>query len=270
MMLFTRSSISKFAVFTTAALALTGALHAQSAVLMAANDSIPVVAVSANESSSVLPDAPSTTAVKSSTSADNALDMLAPGGNTAPKYALVIQPDQTAQRLGAGGKVILGLRASASLTTIAGAVISSGYSHLTDGAPNYGVDRTAYAQRFGAAMARGASQNIFTDSVLAPVFHTDPRYYVLGDGNNIAKRAVYAATRVLVTRTDGGRKTVNAPLLVGYLGAAGLNNAYYPQINRNTKDTFFEYGGSLGGAALSYVFNEFQDDLLRAVHLKKK
>jgi hypothetical protein len=231
---------------------------AQQPVLLASADT-------AVESSSVLPDAPSSTLRTS----PDAADFAPMSGGQAPKYSLVIEPGQTAQHLSGGDKVVLGIRSIATVPTLAGALLSSGYSHLTDGQPNYGVDREAFAKRFGASMARGASQDIFTTSILSPVMHMDTRYYVLGDGHNVAKRAVYAATRVLVGKTDGGRNTVNAPLLIGYAGAAALTNVYYPQINRNFKDTASSYGGSLGGAALGFVFNEFEGDILRALHMKK-
>lgn len=221
--------------------------------------------IASAESSSVLPEAPSETLHAYTQPADG----VAAPQNEAPKYSAVIEPGQTAQHLSGGDKVVLGIREIASFTTLAGALISSGYSHLTDGQPNYGVNREAFAKRFGAAMARGASQDIFTTSVLSPVMHMDERYYVLGDGHNVAHRAVYAATRVLIAKTDSGRNTVNAPLLVGYAGAAALTNTYYPEFNRNFKDTALGYGSSLGGSALGFVFNEFEGDILRAIHLKK-
>lgn len=233
-------------------------VFAQEPTLLASADT-------ATESSSVLPEAPSTVLKTYTAPADAAA--FAP--NEAPKYSFVIEPGQTAQHLNGGEKVMLGVRTTFSLTSLAGAVISAGYSHLTDGQPNYGTNGEAFGKRFGASLARGASQNIFTNAVLAPTLHMDERYYEMGRGHNIVHRGLYAATRVLIAKTDSGRNTVNAPLLVGYAGAAALTNTYYPQINRNFKDTALGYGGSLGGAALGYVFNEFQNDILRAIHLKK-
>lgn len=167
-----------------------------------------------------------------------------------------------------GDKVVAGIRNLASPISLVGTIISAGYSHLTDGQPNYGVDGTAFGKRFGAGVARSASQDIFTNSVLAPILHQDPRYYVLGSGSGFFHRVVYAATRPLITRTDGGRTTVNASMLIGYAGAAALTPTYYPTINHNFRDVASTYGSSLGGAAIGFAFTEFSDQLFKVIHMK--
>lgn len=255
-------ALRSFAVATFSTLMFASAAFAQQSTLLSANAPVINPAV---ESSSALPEAPSATLHAYTLPEDRMLQQR----SEAPKYSSVIEPGQTAQRLSAGDKVVLGFRDVATVPTLAGALISAGYAHLTDGQPNYGVNREAFAKRFGASMARGASQDIFTTSILSPVMHMDERYYVMGRGHNVVHRAVYAATRVLIAKTDGGRNTVNAPLLIGYAGSAALTNTYYPQINRNFKDTALGYGSSLGGSALGFVFDEFESDILRALHLKK-
>ncbi len=224
--------------------------------------------MAAAESSSVpdanvLPDAPSSTV--SHTAALSTAQ--ARGGRTAPKHAKFIAADENAQTITAGDKVVIAVRQLVSPLSLGGEIISAGYTHLTNGAPNYGTDGNAFAQRFGASVARGSSQEIFSDGVFAPILHIDPRYYVEGSNFSFVHRAFYAATRVLVARTDGGRNTVNAPLVLGYAASAALNNAYYPQINRNFKDTASGFGGSLGGAAIGFVFSEFAGRFVKAVHM---
>ena len=187
----------------------------------------------------------------------------------APKYANAIPSGWTASRLSPGNKVVLGFRNLVSPVSLAGTIISAGYSHVTDGQPNYGVDGTAFAQRFGAGMARSASQEIFTTSIMSPILHQDPRYYVLGSQASFFHRVVYVATRPLIGRTDGGRATVNASLLIGYAGAAALTRTYYPPINQNFTDEARTFGSSLGGAAIGFAFEEFSDQLLKAVHMKR-
>lgn len=188
----------------------------------------------------------------------------------AGKYEKLIYPDEEAQPISARDKFAMGLRDMYSPLNVSGAVLAAGWEQAVNGAPNYGTNRMAFAQRFGAGMARGSSQGLFSDGILAPVFHADPRYYVQGRAHSIAHRSGYAVSRVFVTRTDSGRQTVNAPLLIGYAGAAALTNTYYPQINRNFKDTASDYAGSLGGAALGFLVNEFSGELLKVIHIKNK
>lgn len=154
--------------------------------------------------------------------------------------------------------------------SITGWFISAGWSHLLDHSPNYGTDKGAFGERLGAAAIRGISEDVLSTSVMAPVFHEDPRYYRMGrQGHSLTQRAVYAATRVLITKSDSGRETANLSLITGDLEASVLTNAYYPARNRTAGRTILTFGTSLGGAALGFGVNEFLDDALELVHLKK-
>jgi len=167
-------------------------------------------------------------------------------------------------------KILFGLRNSATPFSAAGWAFSSGYSHLLNNSPNYGTNSEAFAQRLGSAAARGASNSIFSSSIMAPIFHEDPRYYVMGRGHPIAKRTFYAVTRALVTRTDSGHATPNFALLSGNLAGSALTNAYYPPLNRGFGENAKTFGLSLAGSAFGFVVNEFYTDALELVHLKKK
>jgi hypothetical protein len=171
--------------------------------------------------------------------------------------------------LSAKDKFLLGAKDAVTPYAMASWFISAGWSQLTNGQPNYGTDKGAYGQRLGAAAIRASSEGIFSTSIMANVFHEDPRYYRMGPGHNIARRAVYAATRVLVTRTDSGRATPNLSLITGNLAGAALTNAYYPPLNHGAKQTMLIFGSSLGGSALGFGVSEFLQDALELAHLKK-
>ncbi len=239
--------------------------------LDAAASAAPVIAGSSSSPVSdavPLPDAPSASALGAS--APEAGQTASTGGNVAPKYEKSISPDQTAQPLTGRDKVVLSLRQLYAPIPVAGIILSGGYTHLVNGSPNYGTNGVAAAKRIGASFVRSESQELFSGAILSPLLHTDPRYYVQGSQHSFVHRVFYAGTRVLVTKTDSGRSTVNAPLLIGYAASSALNYAYYPPINRNFKDTASEFGGSLGGEAIGFLFNEFFDGVLRAIHLEAK
>jgi hypothetical protein len=181
-----------------------------------------------------------------------------------------VLPGQIAPKQTSRDKFVLSVKDSVSPFGLAGSIISAGYSHGFNNSPNYGTDGQAFAQRVGAAVARNASQNIFSEGILAPVLHEDPRYYQMGNKKNVVHRAAYAATRVLVTRGDNGNERPNLSLLGGYLGAAFLTSTYYPAKNTTVSENLQTYGGSLGGAAIGFVVNEFLSDTLQLLHLKKK
>ena len=185
----------------------------------------------------------------------------------APKYASTILPGQGAVPLTAGDKVVFAIRDTTSPYAFLSRVVSATYSQAVDSQPHYGQGWAPYGQRIGAAYARGTVQDLATEAVFDPIFRDDPRYYILGRQHKFFNRVVYAATRVVITRTDSGHNTVNAPLLLGYAAAAGANFAYYPHRDRNFDDAAKGYAGSLGGGVLGMEVSEFIGDALRIVHL---
>jgi hypothetical protein len=188
-------------------------------------------------------------------------------GTVAPKYKKYIPAGEQGQALDAHDKVIVGARDLYAVSSILAIVIDAGYSHVSNGQPNYGTNSKAFAKRLGATAIRDTSEGIFTDMVFAPIYHEDPRYYIEGPQYGFFHRAIYAATRPIITRTDSGHQTINAAMLTGYAAGSALSYAYYPSINQNFKDTAATYGGSIGGAALGFFVSEFAPDVLKKLHI---
>lgn len=191
------------------------------------------------------------------------------GRPVAKKYASLIYPGQQALPLSATDKMVYALPDAFGLMNLASIMASAGWSHLVDSSPHYGHNSEAFGKRVGAAALRNVTQSLSTDAVFAPIFHDDPRYYQMGRDHGFFKRGFYAASRVLVTRSDSGHQTLNAPLLLGYGTAAGISNIIYPDQDTGAGATLANYGTSLGGAAVGMLANEFLDDALRIVHLRK-
>ena len=228
-------------------------------------------AVSYAVTTASLPDAPSPTS--SSLGADGQSGIAPSPGSAnrtvAAKYAGIILPGQTSVPLTTGNKIAYSFTDAFNPFALAGVTASAVYSHVVNSAPRYGTNAQAFGRREGVSALRNTIQTLSTDAVFAPIFHDDPRYYELGPPHKFFPRVAYAATRVVITRSDDGHSRLNAPLLLGYGVAAGMNNLYYPDQDRGAKQTFESYGGSLVGAALGMEANEFLDDALRMVHLRK-
>jgi hypothetical protein len=186
----------------------------------------------------------------------------------ASRYKYSIAPNETTTKMTVGQKVLGGFKDSTSLFSAAGWISAAGWSHLTNGTPNYGTNSTAFAQRFGAAVARGVSEGVFGKSVFAPILHLDPRYYQMGKNKPFFKRVVYASTRTVITRTDGGRNVPNFSLLLGNLSGSALAQVYYPPPNIGGKEVAITFGGSLAGATIGFLVQEFVGDTLRIVRDK--
>lgn len=182
---------------------------------------------------------------------------------------MYISPGQPAPRLSVRDKFVMGAKDSISPFSIAAWFTSAGWAQLVDVAPNYGTDKGAFGERLGAAAIRDVSEDFLSTSIMANVFHQDPRYYKMGRHHRIGRRIVYAATRAIITRSDSGRMEPNYSLLAGNLAGSILTNAYYPPANHGFKETMEIFGGSVGGSALGFGISEFLSDGLAIVHLKK-
>jgi hypothetical protein len=214
---------------------------------------------SSNEASTSLPDEPS---------ADQAAPAAIP--KRAAHLQMTIYPGEIASPMSVHEKVVGGIKDSVSLFSAAGWLAAAGWEQVTNGSPNYGTDAGAFGQRLGAAAIRGISEGVFSESLFAPLFHEDPRYYVMGKGHNFFKRAIYAGTRAIITRTDSGRSTPNFSLIAGNAAGSALTIPYYPSQNTSFKEVASTFGGSLGGSALGFVVDEFIVDALVELHIKKR
>jgi len=168
-----------------------------------------------------------------------------------------VEPGQAAPPLSAKYKFVLGVKGAFSPFAPVGWIAAAGYEQLGNGSPNYGTDRGAFGQRLGAAAIRDASEDVFADSIMSPLFHEDPRYYQLGPSHNFFIRVVHAGFRPVIGRTDAGRTSLDFSNLTGTMAGAVLTNAYYPPANRGFSQTMQTFGWSLGGSSVGYVFREF-------------
>ncbi len=96
--------------------------------------------------------------------------------------------------------------------------------------------------------------------VMPTIFHQDERYYAMGEGPFL-KRAVYAASRILITPNYSGNNSFNASEIFGRAVAQGISASYYPAGDRTLGDLATKYGWALGRDALTNVFREFWPDI---------
>jgi hypothetical protein len=163
----------------------------------------------------------------------------------------------------------MSLRESITPFSMSGWAASAGWSHLINSAPNYGVNSEAFAQRLGAAAATGSSKNVFSDALFASLFRQDPRYYQLGRSHKFLNRAVYAGTRPIIGRTDGGKTIFNYANVLGTGASAALAQAYYPDRNLGASQVMRSWASGIGGSALGYVITEFGGEIIQALHIEK-
>ena len=96
---------------------------------------------------------------------------------------------------GAWQKFKLAANNSVSLSTVGQALVAAGFSQAINSASGYGQGADGYAKRFGANMARSASDNLFGTFLIASVLHEDPRFYVR-KGLSFKETLKYAAPKI--------------------------------------------------------------------------
>jgi hypothetical protein len=145
---------------------------------------------------------------------------------------------------------------------------SAGFSQAIDENHGYGQGAEGYGKRFGAAYADTATREFFGTFLVPSLMKTDPRYFRKEEGS-FSSRTMYAISRIFVTRTDAGRSAPNVALWSGSLASAAIANAYYPDNERSTGQTFSRAGINVGTQAGFNVLREFWPDIRRKLFKKK-
>jgi hypothetical protein len=137
----------------------------------------------------------------------------------------------------------------------------AGLSQLDNSNASFGQGLKGFGHRYGVAIADQDLGNFMTEAIMPSLFHEDPRYFRKVHGSFMG-RLGYAATRVLVTRTDAGNWRFNTSEFLGNGIVASIGNAYYPDA-RGASGTLQRMGTQIGTDAISGVLKEFWPDIKR-------
>ena len=139
------------------------------------------------------------------------------------------------------------------------AAFIAGYGQLDNSHPQFGQGWAGYGRRVGTTYADQAIGNMMTEGIFPSLLHEDPRYFRRGYGS-VWSRTVYAASRVLVTKTDAGGTRFNFSEVVGNGVGTAISNAYYPD-DHTVGDNVEKLGEQIGIDAVSQVLKEFWPDI---------
>lgn len=127
------------------------------------------------------------------------------------------------------------------------------HKQLGDGA-------SAYWAYYWRGFVDKTDGNYLVIFALPTIFHQDERYYALGRGS-IGKRALYAASRILITPDYHGHNSFNASELLGRAMAQAISTTYYPSADRSAGELARKWGYALMRDSLTNVFREFWPDI---------
>jgi hypothetical protein len=149
--------------------------------------------------------------------------------------------------------------------------------------PGFGQGWDAYAKRYGTTAADSTIENFMTGAILPSILRQDPRFFQSGEGG-FMRRTWYAATRIVVTRTDSGHQQFNFSEVFGSALSAGIATySYHPKStyistptnphlfvpsDRTLTNTAKVWGTQVSYDAITLVIKEFWPDIHRKLSHK--
>lgn len=171
--------------------------------------------------------------------------------------------------LSAKQKFELFLNDSISGHAIAGSAASAGVEQAFNWYAAYGQGAAGYGKRFGASMARTASNSFFGTFLFATMLHQDPRFFV-HNSPTFWRAVEYSLRRIVITRDDSGVEIVNSSGLLGPLAGEGLANTYLPAQNRTVGNTLTRYASDIGWRAGGNLLREYWPTLSKRLLPSKR
>ena len=140
------------------------------------------------------------------------------------------------------------------------AAVQSGVAISGNSYPEFGKGPIGYGRYYWRTLLDTADENFMVGGVLPATLHQDSRFYTLGHGS-IAHRALYASTRVLITRGDNGNEQPNFSELIGAGAASGISSLYYPERYRTWTKVGQKWLTSCLIDGANFTFKEFWPDI---------
>lgn len=184
-----------------------------------------------------------------------------------PNYRAV-SSDSDLPPLTPGGKFKLMIDDSFDYSAFLYTGFVAGLRYAANSYPELGRGMGGYGQYYWRAFVDQAVGDAFTEFLLPVAFKQDPRYFTKGHGSFL-NRTGYAASRLVVTRTDKGTEQFNISEIGGNLAAAGISNAYYPAPERGISNTMNNWAIQLALDGGFNIVKEFWPDIQHKIFRQK-
>jgi hypothetical protein len=108
------------------------------------------------------------------------------------------------------------------------------------------------------------SSAFFSKYFYPALLKQDPRYHP-SSSRSFLGRVSYAASRILITRSDSGERILNTSYFLGMLTSVAITTAYRPYWTRSTSATLKTFGSTIGSDAGINLMHEFGPDIRKMV-----
>jgi hypothetical protein len=138
-----------------------------------------------------------------------------------------VSADEKLPRLSSRDKFVIAGKNTFDYSSFFIAAIQAGFAMNGTSYPEFHQGVAGYGRYYWHTLADTADENFMVGGLFPVVFHQDPRFYTLGHGS-FGHRALYAASRVIITRSDAGNPMPNFSEIIGAGAAASVSSLYYP------------------------------------------
>ena len=133
---------------------------------------------------------------------------------------------------------------------------------LAQSTPEFHQGMAGYGRYYWHTVADQSVENYFVEFVIPAINHEDSRYYAMGQGGgSFGKRAGYALSRAVVTRSDTGRPMFNYGEIGGAAIAVSISNFYYPTKEQTAANGLRNWGLDVVYDSVTFLFHEFWPDI---------
>jgi hypothetical protein len=134
--------------------------------------------------------------------------------------------------------------------------IQSGIAFNDKSYPEFHQGVMGYTRYYWHTFADTADENFMVGGLGPVLFHQDSRFYTLGHGG-VVKRVTYAASRVVISKSDKGNPVFNFSEVVGAGAAAGISSIYYPTVYRDWTKVGQKWLTSMIIDGANFTFKEY-------------
>lgn len=122
--------------------------------------------------------------------------------------------------------------------------------------PEFRQGAAGYGRYFWHTYADTVDENLWVEFLYPVLLREDSRFYTQNSGGFV-NRLAYSASRIVITRSDSGKRTVNGSEILGAGTAAGISNLYYPSGERSFTKVYQRWLTSMAIDCGTFVFKEF-------------
>ena len=140
--------------------------------------------------------------------------------------------------------------------TFGAAGVNTGIMHLADMGGLSSRREASLTELYKGVLIQKESSAFFSKYFYPALLRQDPRYHH-SSSPSIWGRAMYAASRTVITRNDSGKATLNTSYFLGVLTSVAIATAYRPYWRRSTSATFTTFASTIGSDAGMNILREF-------------